>query len=141
MNNFFKILLTIILGAFFGFVLIESQAISWYRIQEMFHFHSFHMFGLLGSAIFTASFSLFLIKKYQIKSLDKNKIILQKKPVQVKANLIGGIIFGLGWGLTGACSAPLFILVGLTWQIGLLLFGGALIGTFSYAIIKNKIPH
>jgi uncharacterized protein len=136
--NFF---VSILLGAAFGVVLIESQAISWYRIQEMFYFQSFHMYGLLGSAIATGALSIFLIKKLKVKSIYNNPVVVKDKPLTWKANLIGGTIFGLGWGLTGACSAPLLILVGLSWQLGLILLAGALLGTFIYGILKNKLPH
>lgn len=136
-----KTIITIILGAILGIVLTESQAISWYRIQEMFYFKSFHMYGLLGSAIATGAISLILLKKFKVKSIYNNPIVVKDKPLTWKANLFGGILFGLGWGLTGACSAPLFILVGLSWKLGLILLIGALSGTFFYALLKDKIPH
>lgn len=136
-----KTIITIILGAVLGIVLTESQAISWYRIQEMFYFKSFHMYGLLGSAIATGAISLILLKKFKVKSIYNNPIVVKDKPLTWKANLFGGILFGLGWGLTGACSAPLFILVGLSWKLGLILLIGALSGTFFYALLKDKIPH
>lgn len=141
MSKILNLLLTILLGAGFGFILIESQAISWYRIQEMFYFQSFHMYGLLSSAVLTGALSIFVIKKLKIKNINKKTIVLKEKPLTWKANLFGGILFGFGWGLTGACSAPLFILIGVTWKLGLILFLGALIGTFFYALLKNKLPH
>lgn len=141
MKKIINFIVSILLGATFGIVLIESQAISWYRIQEMFYFQSFHMYGLLGSAIATGALSIFLIKKLKVKSVYNNTVVVKDKPLTWKANLIGGIIFGLGWGLTGACSAPLLILVGLSWKLGLILLGGALLGTFIYGILKNKLPH
>ena len=141
MKKITNIIISISLGAFLGFILTESQAISWYRIQEMFHFQSFHMFGLLGSAVVTGALSLIIIKKLKIKSVNNSPIKLKDKPLTWKANLFGGILFGLGWGLTGACSAPLFILVGLSWKLGLLLLLGALSGTFFYALLKDKLPH
>lgn len=136
-----KTIITIVLGAIFGIVLTEAQAISWYRIQEMFYFKSFHMYGLLGSAIATGALSLFLLKKFKVKSIYKNPIVVKDKPLTWKANLFGGIVFGLGWGLTGACSAPLYILVGLSWKLGLILLLGALFGTYVYAVLKDKLPH
>jgi len=139
--NIKNILTSIAIGIYFGVVLTEAQAISWYRIQEMFYFKSFHMYGLLGSAIATGAISLWLIKKFKIKSIKHNEIEVKDKPFQWKANFGGGILFGLGWGLTGACSAPLFISIGLDWKIGLILLLGALIGTYLYAIVKDKIPH
>lgn len=136
-----KVIITILLGIYFGVVLTASQAISWYHIQEMFYFKSFHMYGLLGSAIATGALSLIIIKRFKLKSVNKNPIVLKDKPFTWKANLIGGLIFGLGWGLTGACSAPLFILIGISWKLGLILFLGALLGTYVYALLIDKIPH
>ena len=141
MKKLLNITSFILLGIYFAIVLTEAQAISWYRIQEMFYFQSFHMYGLLGSAIATGVLSLFIIRKFKIKSIQHNPIEVKDKPFQWKANLGGGIIFGLGWGLTGACSAPLFITLGIDWKIGILLLIGALIGTYLYATVKDKLPH
>jgi uncharacterized membrane protein YedE/YeeE len=141
MKKLFNILSFIVLGSLFATVLTEAQAISWYRIQEMFYFQSFHMYGLLGSAIATGALSLFIIRKFKIKSIQHNPIEVKDKPFQWKANLGGGIIFGLGWGLTGACSAPLFITLGIDWKIGILLLIGALTGIYLYATVKDKLPH
>lgn len=135
-----RITLTLILGFYFGSVLIASQAFSWYRIQEMFHFHSFHMFGLLFSAIGTASVSLILIKRFKIRSVAKNPIDVKPKPLEWKANLFGGTLFGIGWGITGACSAPVYILVGFNWKIGVFLFIGAFAGTLIFGLVESIIP-
>lgn len=136
-----KIVLTLILGFLFGNVLIASQAYSWFRIQEMFHFDSFHMYGLLFSAIGTGALSLFLLKKFKVRSINGNDLEVKPKPTQVPANVIGGLIFGLGWSISGACSAPLYILIGMHWQIGLILLAGALVGTVLYGAFKSKLPH
>jgi uncharacterized membrane protein YedE/YeeE len=136
-----KIILTIVLGFLFGNILIAAQAFSWYRIQEMFHFDSFHMYGLLFSAIGTGALSLFILKKFKIRSIQGNELDVKPKPTQFSANIIGGLIFGLGWSISGACSAPLYILVGMHWVIGLVLLSGALVGTFLYGIFKPKLPH
>lgn len=141
MKKLLNILSFVALGSFFAIILTEAQAVSWYRIQEMFYFKSFHMYGLLGSAIATGAFSLWIIRKFKIKSIKHNPIEVKDKPFKWKANLGGGIIFGLGWGLTGACSAPLFITLGIDWKIGILLLIGALAGTYLYATVKDKIPH
>lgn len=140
MKKIFKIIISIILGAFFGAILIESQAISWYRIQEMFFFQSFHMYGLLGSAILTGFISLQLIKYFKLKTIYRTEIEIKPKKVTWKANFFGGIIFGLGWGLSGACSAPLFILIGIDWKSGLILLFGALIGTFTFGLFDKFLP-
>jgi uncharacterized membrane protein YedE/YeeE len=129
-----KTILTILLGFLFGWILIGTEAFSWYRIQEMFHFQSFHMYGVLSSAILTGAISLFVLKKFNIKSINGGSIIVKPKPIQLKANVIGGLIFGLGWGLSGACSAPVFILLG-----GFLLLG-SLLGVLIYGIFDNKLP-
>lgn len=136
-----KLVLTLLLGFLFGNVLIASQAFSWFRIQEMFHFDSFHMYGLLFSAIGTASLSLFILKKFKIRSVKGNELEVKPKPTQIPANVIGGLLFGLGWSISGACSAPLYILIGMHLQIGLILFAGALVGTFLYGALKSKLPH
>ncbi|MEY4603931.1 MAG: hypothetical protein RIT43_1223 [Bacteroidota bacterium] len=136
-----KIVLTIILGFLFGNVLIASQAYSWFRIQEMFHFDSFHMYGLLFSAIGTAGLSLYFLKKLKVRSIYGNQLDVKPKPTQIAANVIGGLLFGLGWSISGACSAPLYILIGMHWQIGLILLVGALVGTFLYGAFKSKLPH
>jgi uncharacterized membrane protein YedE/YeeE len=135
-----KFLITLSLGFLFGAVLISSQVFHWYRIQEMFHFDSFHMFGVLGSAIATAAISIGLIKRYKLKSIAGNSIKPQAKKRKPFGNILGGLLFGIGWGLTGACTAPIIILLGLKWKIGLLLIAGALCGTLIFAIIKPKLP-
>ena len=133
-----KLIITIILGFAFGNILLYTEAFSWFRIQEMFHFDSFHMFGVLFSAIGTAALSLIIIKKFKIKSVYGNPIELQPKKIDWKANIIGGILFGIGWGLTGACSAPLYILIGLHYKIGISLFLGAIIGVVLFGIFDGR---
>ena len=135
-----KIVLTISLGALFSYVLIASGAFHWYRIQEMFHFDSFHMYGLLSSAILTASISVWIIKRVGLKSISGKLIQPERKERQPVGNIAGGFIFGIGWGLTGACTAPLFILIGLQWQIGLLIFAGAIVGTLAFGLLKSRLP-
>ena len=135
-----KIIVSILLGALFGAVLIFSEAFHWYRIQEMFHFKSFHMFGLLGTAILTGFVSVQLIKRYRLKSIYGNEIAVKPKPRQRFGNLIGGLFFGAGWALTGACTAPLLILVGYAWQVGAIAIGGALIGVLLFGLLKEKLP-
>lgn len=135
-----KILISILFGMYFGTVLIASQAFHWYRIQEMFHFDSFHMYGLLGSAIATGALSVWILKKKKILSLNGNPVKTKQKELKPVGNSIGGLLFGIGWGITGACTAPIFILVGWNWQIGLVCIAGALIGTITFAALKNKLP-
>jgi uncharacterized membrane protein YedE/YeeE len=135
-----KTIATILIGYLFGWILIGTEAFSWYRIQEMFHFQSFHMYGVLGSAIGTGALSLFLLKKFKIKSLAGNPISVKPKPIQLKANIFGGLTFGLGWGLSGACSAPVFILAGKEWHIGGFLLIGSFLGVLIYGILEQKLP-
>ena len=135
-----KFIITLFLGFFFGSILLSSQAFSWYRIQEMFHFQSFHMFGLLFSAIGTSAIFLFLIKRSKAKSVYGNPIDVQPKKLEWKANVLGGLIFGIGWSISGACSAPVYILVGLHWKIGIVLLVGAFVGTILYGLSENKLP-
>lgn len=133
-----KFILTLILGFAFGTVLLATQAFSWFRIQQMFRFESFHMYGVLFSAIATAAISLIIIKKFKVKSINGNPIEVTPKKLDLKANIIGGLLFGIGWGLTGACSAPLYILIGLHYEIGITLFLGAMIGVYLFGIFDSR---
>jgi len=135
-----KFVLTLLLGFLFGSILIATQAYSWFRIQEMFHFDSFHMYGVLFSAIATAALSLFIIKKFKIKTISGQKVVLEPKKLEWKANIIGGLLFGIGWGLTGACSAPLYVLMGMHYKIGISLFLGAMSGVVLFGLVDKKIP-
>ena len=133
-----KFILTLILGFAFGTVLLATQAFSWFRIQQMFRFESFHMYGVLFSAIATAAISLIIIKKFKVKSINGNPIEVTPKKLDLKANIIGGLLFGIGWGLTGACSAPLYILIGLHYKIGIALFVGAMVGVYLFGIFDSR---
>ena len=125
----------VIIGFCFVFILMKSEAVSWFRIVEMFHFQSFHMFGLIGSAIVTGALTVFLLRR-----LD-HALDVTPKPYQPKRNLIGGVVFGMGWSIAGACTAPLFIHLGTgnLWMVIPLV--SAILGTFAYAKLKNKLPH
>ena len=131
----------ILFGCFFGFILIKSEAVSWYRIVEMFHFQSFHMFGVIGSAVAVGAISVLIIKQLNKTTFKDAPINVDKKPLMFKSNLFGGIIFGLGWSIVGACPAPLFIHFGSGNYIIMVPIIFALIGTFVYGSIKDKIPH
>lgn len=135
-----QLFITIFLGMIFGSTLIFADAFNWYRIQEMFYFESFHMYGLIGSAIFVGGISTWLLKKSKIKTIEKNEIRTTQKVLRPFGNTIGGIIFGAGWAFTGACTAPIFILVGFKWEIGLLALSGAIVGTILYGILSKKLP-
>ena len=136
-----KFIKYLIVGIVFGIVLTKSEAVSWYRIYEMFHFQSFHMFGIIGVAVFTGLIGLQLIKRSNAKDINGEPINIPDKEKGFTSYLVGGAIFGLGWGLVGTCPGPIFILVGAGyWGIGLVLIG-ALLGTFIYGLLKNKLPH
>jgi uncharacterized protein len=128
-------------GIFFGIVLTKAEAVSWFRIYEMFHFESFHMFGIIGVAIATGVIGIQLIKRLNIKSLDGSQIeILDKEPGFTRY-VLGGTFFGLGWGMVGACPGPIFILIGAGFWHILFVFFGALLGTFVYGVLQSKLPH
>lgn len=136
-----KALKFIFTGIFFGIVMTKSEAISWYRIQEMFRFQSFHMFGIIGTAVAIGIIGVYLIKKYKLKDIDGQSIVIPTKDEGWKRALLGGIIFGLGWALTGACPGPMFINVGAGYLVMLLVIFGAVLGTYIYGMLKDKLPH
>lgn len=130
----------LLFGVIFGIILTKSEVISWFRIQEMFRFQSFHMYGIIGSAILVGFISIQLLKKYKVKTSDESDIIYPEKPLD-KAAIIGGTIFGLGWALTGACPAPIFALVGSGYTVFIITLISAAFGTFVYGLTKEKLPH
>jgi uncharacterized membrane protein YedE/YeeE len=128
------------LGTGFGFVLTKSEAISWFRIQEMFRFQSFHMYGLMFSAVLVGLISVQLIKRFNVRTLSGEPISIEPKQF-TWGNVIGGTIFGLGWALIGACPGPLYALVGAgVWVIAVGLLA-AIAGTWVYGLIREKLPH
>ena len=132
----------LLVGVLFGFILIKSEAASWYRIQEMFHFQSFHMFGIMFSAIVTAFITTQIIKRLNSqKALDGQVIEMPEKPAGRTSYIAGGLVFGIGWGLIGLCPGPVFALVG-TGSIGaIVVLAGALHGTWLYGALKQYLPH
>ncbi len=131
----------LIIGILFGIILSKAEVISWYRIYEMFKFQSFHMYGVIGSAVILGAIVMLLIKKGVIKSYQGEKIDIEPKKKGVSRNIIGGIIFGLGWGLIGACPGPMFILLGRGVLSIIIVIIGGLLGVLLYHLIKNKLPH
>ena len=128
-------------GIFFGIVLTKAEAVSWYRIYEMFHFQSFHMYGIIGTALFTGIVGLQIIKKYKVKDYNGLPINIIEKERGFWRYIIGGSLFGLGWALVGCCPGPIFILLGTgTYAIAVILIG-ALLGTYIYGLLKDKLPH
>jgi uncharacterized membrane protein YedE/YeeE len=136
-----KSLKFILAGILFGIIMSKSEAISWYRIQEMFRFQSFHMYGLMGTAVVLGSIGVFLIKRFKINDYTGNPIVFQDKDKSFPKYIIGGTIFGLGWALTGACPGPMFVNIGHGYFAMLIVIFGALVGTFLYGVVKNKLPH
>jgi len=131
----------LIIGILFGIILSKAEVISWYRIYEMFKFESFHMYGVIGSAVVLGAIVMFLIKKRVIKSYLGETIDIEPKKKGVSRNIFGGIIFGLGWGLIGACPGPMFILLGRGVLSIIVVIIGGLLGVLVYHLIKNKLPH
>jgi len=131
----------VVAGFYFGFILIKSEAISWYRIVEMFHFQSFPMFGIIGSAVGAGAISVLVIKKLNQSVFKTQPIDLTKKPFHLKAHLLGGLIFGLGWSLVGACPGPLFVHLGAGNTIILIPVLFVILGTYFYGRFKDSLPH
>lgn len=130
----------LLVGVFFGLVFIKSEVISWFRIQEMFRFESFHMYGIIGSAVLVAMISVWLIKRFNIKTIDGEPIVLADK-VFSKGQIIGGLLFGFGWALTGACPGPLFAQIGTGATVVVVTLLSAIGGTWVYGRLRDKLPH
>ncbi len=128
------------IGILFGIILIKSQVISWFRIQEMFRLQSFHMYGVIGSAVVTGMLSVWLIKKFKIKTIYGEPIEFVEKKFN-KGNIYGGLLFGFGWALTGACPGPLFAQIGNGATVIIVSLLSAIAGTWVYGLIRNKLPH
>lgn len=128
-------------GLLFGIILVKSEAVSWYRIFEMFKFQSFHMYGIIGSAVLLGVIGVGLIKLMKLKSIEGDNIRIQPKEKGFTRYLLGGSIFGLGWALAGACPGPMYILVGTGVFSMLIVIAAAILGTFVYGLIKDKLPH
>lgn len=131
----------LILGILFGVVMVKSEAMSWYRIQEMFRFHSFHMYGIIGTAVTLGVLGVYFIKRFRIRDYRSNPIVLYPKEKSVTRYLIGGTLFGLGWALSGACPGPIVVNIGYGYLTFLIVFLFAIIGTFFYGLIKDYLPH
>jgi uncharacterized protein len=136
-----KYLKFLLVGILFGIVLVKSEAVSWYRIYEMFRFQSFHMYGIIGTAIASGILFLQISKKGYIKSIAGANIFVPKKDSGFIRYIIGGSIFGLGWALIGACPGPMYILLGTGVFSMLIVIAAAVLGTFIYGILKDKLPH
>ncbi len=128
------------IGISFGILLTKAEVTSWYRIQEMFRFQSFHMYGIIGSAVVVGIISVQLIKRLNIKTISGEVVYIAPK-IYHKGYFPGGVLFGLGWALTGACPGPLFALIGNGYTVMVVALASAILGTFTYGLLKNKLPH
>jgi len=131
----------IIFGIVFGTILVKSEAVSWFRIQEMFRFQSFHMYGIIGSAVFVGAISILIIKKFKINTLSGEQIKFSNKPLYKVSNITGGVLFGLGWALVGSCPGPLYALFGAGHTVIIIPIISAIIGVLVYGLLKEKLPH
>src|SRR5690606_13216921 len=126
--------LFLIVGVFFGILMFKSEAASWFRIYEMFNFQSFHMFGLMGSALVTGIILVQVIKRRKMKDIDSKAIVIADKEKSFTRYIVGGVLFGLGWALAGACPGPMFVLTGAGYFPILIVIGSALVGTWIYGL-------
>jgi len=138
-----RLLPYLILGIVFGIIATKSEIISWYRIQEMFRFQAFHMYGIIGSAVAVAAISVRVIKSLQIKTFSGDDIVIPPKEMDGIGTRywLGGTVFGLGWALTGACPGPMFALLGNGIIVILVAIAAALAGTYTYGVLRPHLPH
>ncbi|MCD8538378.1 MAG: YeeE/YedE family protein [Leadbetterella sp.] len=136
-----KNVIYLLIGTFFGIVMYKSEAASWFRIYEMFSFRSFHMYGIIGSALILGIILVQVVKRKKAKDINGSEIHIPDKDRSIVRYLIGGIIFGLGWALSGACPGPMFVLTGASYYPVLIVLSGAVMGTWFYGLIKDKLPH
>ncbi|MCU0468193.1 MAG: YeeE/YedE family protein [Arcicella sp.] len=136
-TNNFKYLLA---GTLFGIIAVKSEIISWFRIQEMFRLTSFHMYGVIGTAVVVGIISIQLIKRLNIKTLSGEKIVIPAKTFN-KGQIYGGLIFGFGWAITGACPGPLFAQIGSGFGVITVSLLSAIAGTWVYGLLREKLPH
>jgi len=127
-------------GLLFGIILVKAEVISWFRIQEMFRLQSFHMFGVIGSAVTVGIISVWLIKKFKIRTIYNEPIEFVSKKFN-KGNIYGGLIFGFGWAITGACPGPLFAQIGTGATVIVITLLSAIVGTWVYGYFREKLPH
>lgn len=129
-----------LVGMMFGIVFVKAEIISWFRIQEMFRLQSFHMYGVIGSAVLVGAISVWLIKKFNVKTITGESIVLQSKTFN-KGQILGGLTFGLGWAMTGACPGPLFAQIGTGALVIIIVLLSAIAGTWVYGYFREKLPH
>jgi uncharacterized protein len=130
----------LVVGAIFGIVFVKAEIISWFRIQEMFRFENFHMYGVIGTAVVVGMISVQIIKARKAKSIEGEEIVIHDKEFN-KGQIYGGLIFGLGWAITGACPGPLFAQMGAGFTVVIVTFLSAILGTWVYGKFRDKLPH
>lgn len=136
-----RIAFYLILGVIFGIIMTKSEAVSWFRIQEMFRFESFHMYGIIGTAVVTGAIGVALSKRMGWKTVDGEAWKLDPKDFTVPRYLLGGTFFGLGWAMTGACPGPMFTVLGHgIWAMGLVILA-SVFGTYVYGLLRSRLPH
>ena len=136
-----KFLKFLLLGIFFGILMSKSEAFSWFRIQEMFRFQSFHMYGIIGTAVILGAIGVSLIKRFNLKDIYGNPIRFFPKEKSTTRYLLGGTIFGLGWALSGACPGPMVVNIGYGYLSMIVVFLFAIAGTYLYGLFKDSLPH
>jgi len=136
-----KLLKFLFVGIMLGIILVKSEAVSWYRIYEMFRFESFHMYGIIGSAVVTGVILLLITKKLKFKNIEGGLMGVEDKEKGFTRYILGGTLFGLGWALSGACPGPMYILVGTGVFTMLIVIAAAIFGTYVYGVIRDKLPH
>lgn len=129
----------LILGVIFGIILVKTEVVSWFRIQAMFRFEEPYMYLIIASAIVVGAISLFIIRKLEARTIDNEEIVINEKPYN-KGTILGGIIFGLGWAVTGACPGPIYAQIGSGTYLALVTFLGAFSGAYLYALLKPRLP-
>ncbi|MBU6168215.1 MAG: YeeE/YedE family protein [Bacteroidetes bacterium] len=131
----------LLIGIFFGITMTKSEALSWFRIYEMFRFESFHMYGIIGTAVILGAIIISIMKILKVRVAGGGVVVYNSLPLNMKRHLISGTIFGLGWALVGACPGPMFVLAGNGYFFILVVIAGAVFGTYTYGLIRNKLPH
>lgn len=130
----------LLVGIIFGIVFVKAEIVSWFRIQEMFRLQSFHMYGIIGSAIMVGALSVWMIRRFQIKTIYGEPIVIVNKPFN-KGIIYGGLLFGMGWAITGACPGPLFAQIGSGASVVIITILSALLGTWTYGWLRDRLPH
>lgn len=136
-----KLIKFLVLGIVFGIVMAKSEAVSWFRIQEMFRFQSFQMYGIIGTAVLLGTIGVAFIKQFKLRNFSGNEIVFNPKNKSYYRYIFGGIIFGLGWALTGACPGPMVVNIGYGFFSMIVVFFCSIIGTYFYGVIKARLPH